>query len=210
MINISIGTEDILAEMAAEKILTSLPFEFYVLAKLRKQGNGYLKKNLTNFNQMAHNVSDFLLLTDLDMAECPLSVINDWRGETTLSTRLLFRIAVHETEAWLMADRNNFAEYLRIPVAKIPNSLDTVSDPKQLLLNLVRRYSPKKIRVELLPEAGSRAAFGMGYNPFLSTFIADHWQPDQAAHYSDSLKRTLDRLTAHFEARVLCGAGHAN
>jgi hypothetical protein len=72
-----------------------------------------------------------------------------------------------------------------------PESLD---DPKQMLMRLIRRYGYRKIKVDVLLDRGSPAKIGLGYNRILSQFVRENWSPVRAAKNADSLARTCLRL----------------
>jgi hypothetical protein len=70
-------------------------------------GYGYLKKNIRAFNHAARGMP-FLVLTDLNSTECPPTLIKKWLPYPK-HPNLLFRVAVREVEAWLLAHRDAFA-----------------------------------------------------------------------------------------------------
>ena len=100
-------------------------------------GYGNIKKKVQSFLEMAKQ-SYVLLVTDLDTADCPPSLIRNWLGKDPqealdLPSRLLFRVAVREVEAWLLADRDGLARFLGISVANFFLDPEALSDPKQHL-----------------------------------------------------------------------------
>ena len=137
---------------------------------------------------------DIFLLTDLDSPEdCPPGLIRSWiKG--TLNPKFFFRVAVMEVESWLMADRAGFANFLSIPIHRIPSPTDDILKPKEYLVSLARRSKKRRLRDELVPEPGAKIPVGYGYNTRLMEFVRDYWDLERAAVTSPSLKRTLDRL----------------
>jgi hypothetical protein len=135
-----------------------------------------------------------VILTDLDTASCAPELITNWCGRGVLPKDLLFRVAVHETEAWLLADLEGFSRFSGIPKAKIPLSPEHLVDPKQTLLNLVRRYGHRDIKADLMPAPGSSARMGFGYNAALIRFVHSFWSVKRAAVRANSLERTRRRL----------------
>jgi hypothetical protein len=107
---------------------------------------------------------------------------------------MLFRVAVREVEAGLLADREGFSNYSGVPAEKIPRNPESLDDPKQMLMKLIRRYGCRKIKVGVLPARGSLAKIGFGYNQILVQFVREFWSPVKAAENADSLKRTCLRL----------------
>ena len=101
-------------------------------------------------------------------------------------------MAVREVEAWLLADREAFAQFMAIPQANFSGSPDEIPDPKLYLLNVIRRKGRKAWHREMLPRG--HAHIGPGYNEALCQFIADVWNPERAARRSPSLKRAMNAL----------------
>jgi hypothetical protein len=134
-----------------------------------------------------------VILVDLDRHTCPVHLFAEW-GIAAIPPRLLFRIAIREVEAWLLADRRGIARFLRIPEAKITTKPEELVDPKQELINLTRRCKAVRFRDEIVPAAGSSAKVGPFYNVHFSTFVAQSWDVDAAEENSPSLKRARDRL----------------
>ena len=65
---------------------------------------------------------------------------------------LLFRVAVKEVEAWLLAHRAAFATFLGISDKFIPQEqVDTIPDPKQFLINLAAKSKKRKVRDAIVP-----------------------------------------------------------
>ena len=102
---------------------------------------------------------------------------------------------MRETEAWLLADRKGFSNYSGIPMVKIPREPEKLIDPKQTLINLVRRYGLRNVKVDLLPPKGSYARIGIGYNAGLVEFVGSIWSVERAAAQLGSLQRELLRLS---------------
>ena len=109
---------------------------------------------------------------------------------------MLFRVAVREVEAWLLADRDGFANYLNLPLAKTPQHPEQEVDPKQSLLGLVRRCKKRRLVEELVPTNGSSASIGPLYNKRMGEFVRDTWNITRAAENSDSLARAVSRISS--------------
>jgi hypothetical protein len=191
---IGIATEDELSEAVVEKILSSASVDFNVAIKLRKGGYGYLKSNVRSFNQIAHTYP-FLLLTDLDNKVCAPELISSWLT-IPQNPNFLFRVAVKEIEAWLLADREAMSHFLNISISICPSQPETLTDPKQELLNLVKRSRNREIKQDLLPVRGSLSTIGIGYNARLSDFVWNYWDINRAVARSDSLNRAWKRVCA--------------
>ena len=190
--SVILAVEDELGEAISTKILKSFGIE--VMVVLGNNGNGYLQKKSPELNRSARGL-DIFLLTDLDSTRnCPPELIRSW-VKGPLNPRFLFRVAVMEVESWLMADREAVAEFLSIPVKRIPLSTDSIPEPKEFFVSLARRSKKRRLRDELVPEPGAKIPVGYGYNTRLMEFIREHWNLERAATISPSLKRTLDRLS---------------
>ena len=191
MTDLYIATEDALSEALAERIVEYVNQGLCVAVRLGRKGNSYLKQRMMELIRVAHSIP-VLLMTDLDRIACAPTLISDWRGSQQLPDNMLFRVAVREVEAWLLADREGFSNFSGVPVEKIPRYPESLEDPKQTLLGLVRRYGEKSIKIEILPARSSCARIGFGYNPILCQFVREVWSPVTAAKYADSLARTCN------------------
>lgn len=160
---------------------------------LEKKGYGFgnLKKKAPSYNLMGKNGVPVLMLTDLDTAPCPSVKIHDWLGRKP-NRGFLFRICVREIEAWLLADREAIAAFLKIKEARVPTEAESLPDPKATLIKLAQK-APRKIRVGLTPQGS--ATKGPEYNDLLSGFISDSWSIARAAARAPSLKRTRNRIS---------------
>ena len=189
---IILAVEDELSEAISTKILNNFGVEIRIV--LREGGNAYLRQKSPEFNRSASGM-DIFLLTDLNSSQdCPPGLIRSWiKGP--INPRFFFRVAVMEVESWLMADRVGFANFLSIPIHRIPLPTDDILKPKEYVISLARRSKRRRLRDELVPEPGAKIPVGYGYNTRLIEFVREHWDLERAATVSPSLKRTLDRLT---------------
>lgn len=198
MTYICIATEDEPSEEVAVRIAAQVGAQ--VFHRFRRDGFGYLKKNVRKFAEVART-SPVLLLTDLDRAACPSSLIQEWMNGADVPNGLLFRVAVREIEAWLLADIDGLSAYLKVSSQHFPRIPDDLSDPKKTLLEIAKR-SPRKIRDEMVGVRGSVSAQGLGYSARLAAFARQSWDLERAAARSPSLRRALDRLAA---SNLSCG-----
>ncbi|MGO8846384.1 MAG: hypothetical protein ACLQFI_13790 [Methylocella sp.] len=189
---VCLATEDSLSEAVGYRLLAEVGPDIEVGLTFRKNGFGYLKANIEKFCKVAQR-SPLLLITDLDKAKCAASLISKWMGTRAHPDNLVFRVAVREIEAWLLADHVGMKELLVGGASNLPNDPDSLSDPKQVLLKLARK-APRAIKNDLLVEAGAIASQGLGYNERMGEFVRNTWDPKRAVLYSDSLSRTLNRL----------------
>jgi hypothetical protein len=109
---------------------------------------------------------------------------------------MAFQIAVRSVEAWLMADAEALAAFLRIARRQVPADPENVPDPKTEMVRLGSNSRSRIIREDMVPRSRSGATQGPGYAALLAEFAERHWRPRVAATVSDSLDRCLRRLAA--------------
>jgi hypothetical protein len=189
-IYITLAVEDQLSEIVARKLLEQSGREYRVSQCLCKQGQGYLKAKINNFNQAAMNMP-FFVLTDQDRG-CPPALISSWLKQKP-SKFFMFRIAVMEVESWVMAHRAAFAKFFSVSLERLPQDMDNIPDPKQFLINLVRRSRSKRLRTDIVPAVGSTAKIGPDYNNHLMRFVQEKWDVSEAVEHSESLRRAVSR-----------------
>jgi hypothetical protein len=158
-------------------------------------GYGQIRVNLSSFNKAAEAGTPFVVLTDLDIhVKCPGALLARWLKHQTPSSNLLFRVAVKEVEAWILADRTNLAVYLNINPQAIPAAPETIPDPKVEIVNLARTSLSSEIINDLVPAAGSTAEVGRYYERSLINFVRDYWDIDEAAKNAASLSKAVRAL----------------
>jgi len=190
MSDVALATEDELSEAVCERLVEDAGLT--VVLRLRKDGFGYLRANMAKWCDLAQRGPAVLLVTDLDRADCAPRLMTDWLGSRPRPERLLFRVAVREVEAWLLADAVGMATLLgsRARVTARPEAL---LDPKAELLRLARR-APRAVRDDLLADRGAISYQGLGYNHRLCAFVRTTWDPDRASRRSQSLASARQRL----------------
>ncbi len=193
-IPLNLAVEDALTESLFTKILAGLPTAYAIRTIYNRGGYGYLRQNVNGFNNAAKGIP-FLIGTDLDTHECPPTLIVDWLLAPK-HHNLLIRVAVREAEAWVLADKENFANFLGIRSVLIPDEVETILDAKRELINLARRARRKELREDICPPANSTRTVGPNYNSRLSAFVQQYWNPNTAREHANSLARTIDRLVA--------------
>ncbi len=191
--DVYVAVEDALSEAVAQRLIEDENQGMTVSVSVGRRGNSYLKQNLSSYAVIARTIP-LLLLTDLDRGACPAELINEWRGKRSLPRRMLFRVAVREIEAWLLADREGFAGFSGVPLHRIPEQPELLDDPKETLLNLVRRYGKRTVKEDILPQRTSTARVGLAYNQALCGFVRQSWSPERAAPVAESLRRARQRI----------------
>ncbi len=162
-IPVNLVVEDSLSEAVVSKLLSDSGLAFRIGTRyIGRQGNGYIKNGILGFNRAAR-ATPFFILTDLDDKSCAPSLIVDWLGEPA-SKNLIFRVAVREVEAWLLAHRAGFASFLGINRELVPTDVESLLDPKRTLINLARKSKRSDLRKSIVPPEGSHRRQGPDYN----------------------------------------------
>ncbi len=193
-IAINLAVEDELSEHLLRALLAQSGREFLIGAVYGRQGYSYLKRMLSAFNNAARGGA-FLVMADLDSRACVPEIIEDWfrcslaKYPSHRHPNLMFRVAVREAEAWVMADREQFAAFLGVPVHAIPVQPDDVSDPKALLLQLAKKCRSRDLREDLVPGPGDKRIIGPDYNGRLAGFVYSSWRAQVAQMHSPSLAK---------------------
>lgn len=194
MTSLTIAVEDALSERLLLRTLALVRKDISVHYTLGLRGNAYLRKIARGLNQAAQG-SGYVMLTDQDDPNgCPVSIVSNWLGGNPRHPNFLFRVAVMESESWLLADRDEIAAFLGVPLARVTSNPDGIVDPKQHLVNLARSSNRSTIRDDLVPRPGGTARVGPNYNGRLAMFIDTKWSCVRAGANSGSLSRLLRRL----------------
>jgi len=157
-----------------------------------RNGKAALDVRILAYNKAAR-FGPWLVLRDLDSdAPCPGALVSTLVPAPARLMRL--RVAVREAEAWLLADRERIAEFLRISVKAVPEHPESLNAPKAALVNLARKSHSRKLREDMVPAPGRTVKVGPLYVARLTEFADEYWRPEVAAAASRSLSRTLESL----------------
>lgn len=138
-----------------------------------------------------------LVLTDFmdTEAACVPEALERYLGKGGKSPdTYLLRFAVNELECWLLADAVNFAAWLTVPKGRIPDAVEAIPDPKQLVVELAYRSRKRGLKERMTPHPGHGGKVGPEYTSAMSVFISKHWDIEQARKRAPSLDRCLRRL----------------
>ena len=196
-IPISLVYEDELSGFVLRKIL---PNRFIPVSLMKTGGITKITSRIQGFNK-ACAAAPFLVLIDLDAEECAPSRVKKLFPHG-MHPNMIFRIAVREVEAWLLADAETFSKFTKISEVLIPPKPDEIVDPKQALINLVRAKGLKRIREAVVPLPGSTAPIGRDYNSTLSEYVMTMWRPHIARKHSPSLNKAMTALESFCIARL--------
>jgi hypothetical protein len=190
MPGVTLAVEGITDAAVLRKVLGAEGFDIHAVYGLRGKTN--LDARLVGFNKAAQ-FSPWLVVRDLDHDhECGAGLARSLLPAPRRWMR--FRIAVRETEAWLLADPDSLAAYFRVRRGLVPANPEGLADPKQALVNLARRSRRQLIVTDMVPRQGLSADVGPAYTARVSEFALQHWRPNVAAQSSPSLRRCIERV----------------
>ena len=101
--NIAVVVEDELSGAVMQRLIEASGRGFVIDRLINARGYGQIKSGIEKFRSSSYALPH-VILTDLDNYPCPPALLDNW-GATELPPQCLVRIAVHEVEAWLLADR---------------------------------------------------------------------------------------------------------
>jgi hypothetical protein len=149
-----------------------------------KNGKRHLRERITGYNNAAC-FSPWIVLIDLDHdAECAPPLRSHWLRDP--APFMCLRVAVHQVEAWLLADRENIAKFLGVAASRVPRHVEPLTNAKEAMVDLARRSRRRDIRE------------GPAYASRLIEFAQGMWNPQEAARPSDSLRRMISAGPCHY------------
>jgi len=185
------ATEDKLSQSVGLRLLNEVGLESTQVQILGREGNGYLRKKLKSWIDLAQR-NRVVLITDLDRQRCPASLRQNWSEGIDFPETFLLRVAVREIESWLLADHDAIRSMIGRS-GKLPDNPDLLPDPKQWLLSLALS-APRRIRIDLVQETTDSLKQGFGYSNHLCDFVEKRWVPIRASNRSESLRRSIRRI----------------
>ena len=194
---ITAAVEGIVDEAVARRLIT---FAGGVTGTISgKNGKASLRKQVAGYNNAARQ-RPWLTLVDLDHDfGCAPLLQEDWLPHTT--NLMCLRIAVHEVEAWLLADRKGIAKFLSVSQVLVPHNPEALENPKKTLVDLAKQSGRRVIREGMAPREGSGREVGPTYSSRLIEFAQRVWSPEEAMTSSDSLRRCVTCLRRLVERR---------
>lgn len=145
---------------------------------------------IPKYNEAAKR-ANWVVFRDSD-AECPVALHDRLTSRIAVSQpRFCVRIAHSMAEAWLLADREAFAEFFGIPLNRVPTAPESLPHAKRTLLVLCAGSRSASIRKDVTASDG-RA--GPLYVHRMNEFASEHWRPPVAAENSPSLRRAIARI----------------
>lgn len=153
-------------------------------------GKSKLDRLLPKYNT-ASAQQPWVVFRDSDR-ECPVTLrarlaeaVRPWHPTFTL------RIAHTMSEAWLLADREAFAAYFQVSIARVPRDPEVLQNAKRAVIELCGRSSSRAIRQDMV--AGDNG-IGPLYVMRVNDFAAGAWRVSAAEPESESLRRAVRHL----------------
>ncbi|MEW6319684.1 MAG: hypothetical protein AB1635_01205 [Acidobacteriota bacterium] len=154
-----------------------------------KTGKAALRQRIAGYNNAARH-SPWMVLVDLDHeADCPPPFRTAWLPDP--APRLCFRVAVRQVEAWLMADVDTLAPFLRVARSRVPTNPEALDNAKLALVNVARHSRRRDIRTDMVPREGAGRTVGPAYTSRLIEYAHWHWRPQVASLRAESLRRAM-------------------
>ena len=198
-----VGEDEVTAAIV-RRILTDYAPSLNVKGVLPERGS-QIKNYIQRFNRLSMT-TPVILLTDLDTADCAPFLKEKLLEGIEAEPNFIINIAVDEAEAWLMADRENFADYLCVDKNVMPEAVLTnqggmkkcieMAIPAKASYYLTHTLVFKSKNEEVKSRIGStgRKCKGKEYNSALVPFIITKWDIEAARLNSDSLSRMIRRI----------------
>ena len=120
-----VGEDDVTLAII-RRVLVYCSDDFEIISELPAHG-GQVKNKIKEFNKLSESYP-VVLLIDLDNDDCAPLLIKKLVKDKNKD--FIFNIAVDEAEAWLMADRENFASYFKIKMEDMPSAHQTKQGEK--------------------------------------------------------------------------------
>jgi hypothetical protein len=188
-----LATEDALSQALATKLLNACQSNVEIVSDLGLEGNSKLREGMKKYCELAKHYP-ILVMTDLDQNACAPALKTQWCRGLRMPVNLVFRVAVREAEAWMIADLDAFSRFSGISKGKLPRNVESWPSPKEQVIDQVRKYGNRGIK-DILPRKGSTAKVSPSYNNILIRFVEQYWDPMKAQHHSRSLKKAITRLS---------------
>ena len=194
---LSVVVEGITDEVVVIRILEECGLKMGVVRGLK--GRSSIEKGITGYNNAVKR-SPWFVLVDLDQDSCAGELCQSWLPNP--SPLMCLRVVIREVESWLLADAVRLAGFLKVSPTLLPDSPESLADPKRTLVNLARRSRSVKIRDGLVPRIASGRVVGELYTSLVTEFVMDRekgWRPAHAAQSAPSLDRCIKAIRKRFQ-----------
>ena len=204
--DVYIAGEDEATREVIVRIIKEYGHDLNILGSLPARGS-QVKSSIKKYNQLSQKYP-VILLTDLDEEPCGPVGKEKLLRDVQKSRDFVVNIAVDEVDAWLMADKDGFANYFGVPLSIMPNSVPQKMSGRKALPELslpvksswfithqLMQHSTnaeRKAQVEVSPK--DKNCKGKEYNTAIVPFVRNVWNPEKARLASDSLNRMILRI----------------
>lgn len=194
MTDVILFSEDALIESAARKIISLANPALNISNAMGRRGFHHLRSRVSEIRRSSSALKFLIFLDGDELGNmCPGEAITEW-FESPQPSNIHVRFAFHEVESWLLADRQNMAQFLSVRVHDIPIVNDQTKHAKEVLVRISRRSRRREIVQDMVPQEGFSSIVGPAYNLRLSEFIETAWDINAAAFGNDSLARACKRI----------------
>lgn len=191
--SLTLAVEDEPSAAVARRLVRTYQKDVVLARVIVARGYGRLRVQAPSYNAASVH-TPFFLLTDLDRGECAPALVGEWLDGRPREASFLFRVAVREVEAWLLADQAGIAKLLRIEKVLVPTEVEGLRDPKRALVDLARHSSLRDLRRGLVPAEGSTTQVGPSYVDLVADFAEGRWNPERARRGAPSLDAAIVAL----------------
>lgn len=200
---IYLSCEDDMTHQVTVRLLDYCGVSYDEIKSIPARG-GKIKSVIPQLNQLSTS-APVVLLTDLDASNCAPELKQNLLKGCTQNPQFIINIAVDEAEAWLMADRKGFSDFIGVHENVIPMSekrkqggstplVEMAFDYKSslYLTHEIANQSSKNDVRQCVAANGDRCK-GKEYNSVMTNFVGV-WNIDDAMANSDSLSRMVRRI----------------
>lgn len=185
-----VGEDTLCCALGERLVAACLPDWQLAQPSIDTKGVTKLQPSLPRYLSLARSLHPVLCIADTD-GQCAVELRAKWLPQA--HERFVLRLAITEAESWVLADRQGFAQALEVPLNKLPQCPDEESDPKRLILTLVKKSKIRQFRDEVVSSTDPSKP-GTGYNLHLGAFVRGQWDAKRAVEHSPSLARAVKHL----------------
>lgn len=186
-----VGEDDLSCALGQQLLEQVLPSWTLSGKPINTRGITKLIPRLPGLIEQSRYVRPVLCVADTDNA-CPVKWLNK-RLPNGAPDGFFLRLAVPESESWVLADRQGTSEFFKIAMAQVHPDPEQLADPKREMLRLAKKSKIRQISEEMVSSTDVSKQ-GSGYNAHLSALVHKVWRAKRASERSPSLNRAIQRL----------------
>lgn len=157
-------------------------------------GSGDIDAKLERWCQPSNRMP-MLILRDWDLVDgvaCPSALLDKVAAGATRPANVAVRIVVRSIESWLMAD--TLAARKFFGTSQLSAEPELLTTPKRSLVEACRSSKLRRVRVGMVPRAGSGGGAGADFALLIGEYAREHWDPVRAQANAPSLRRAIVRM----------------